>query len=320
MLIIVEGPDCAGKTTLVHKVVEILDRRRERVVTRHCGPLKTHPLVEYEQLLNDYSPGQGVHVVYDRLHLGELIYGPLKRGTSQVTREMHLHIELSLAVQGALLVVVDCDDETLMNRHEDRGDDFISPAELLVVADQYRRLQRRHTPVTQFNALHAEAAALPALIVGLADALEDYACVTTRHRTLIGPPPGELTKPYILLLGDRRGPVQNETEHARCFVPYPATSGSYLMRALDPIAWHGYTCIANAWEEDVAQLWNDLECPHVVALGSEAAKVATDQQVPHGRVPHPQWVRRFKHRDHEEYVYAILKAAETAQEVNPWRS
>lgn len=319
MLIIVEGPDCVGKTTLVHKLAENLVRRNERVEIRHSGPLRKEALIEYEQRLDDYVPGTGVHVLYDRLHLGELIYGPLKRGESKLTREALLHIELNLASKGALLVIVDSDNDTLVHRHLERGEDFVSPAELLVVADGYRKLQHRHTPVTQFNALRGEAASLPALLISLADALEDDAVALALHRSTIGIPLGELKKPHILLLGDRRGPAQEDVNHQRAFVPYPATSGAYLMRAIDSFAWHGYTCIANAWEEDVGTLWSNLGNPHVVALGREAESVCKTQRIPHGVVPHPQWVRRFHYNDMQLYTEAILEAAKTKDAVIPWQ-
>lgn len=320
MLIVVEGPDCAGKTTLVHRIAEQLSARRDHVELRHCSQLKNHPLIEYERTLDDYVPGSGHHIIYDRLHLGELVYGPLKRGGSQLTREQWLHIELSLAQQGALLALVDADDDTLLARHNKRGETFVSPSELLVVADYYRKLQRRHAPVTQFNAVRGSASALPSLLITLAEILEDYAVHVSDHTTLIGAPPGELTKPHILLLGDRRGPGQNEHEHTRAFVPYVSTSGAYLMQTIDRFAWLGHTCIANAWEEDLVKLWSVLGEPHVVALGREADKVATMMEIPHGTVPHPQFVRRFMHDQAEQYCFAILEAAKTKKEIMTWPS
>lgn len=322
MLIIVEGPDCAGKTTLVERLAEQLVKREgELLELRHCGPLRKPALEEYELRLDDYVPGTDRNIIYDRFHLGEAIYGPLKRGESQMTREMWLHIELNLASKGALLVLVDTDNETLLERAASRGEDFVSPAELLEVADVYRRHQHRVSPVTQFNCMRSSAQSLPSLLLSMAQVLEDNAWRLGGYRTVVGPPLSELHQPQVLLVGDERGPNEGFRRHDRAFVPYPSTSGAFLLRTIDPFAWAGTTCIANANDQDdIGAVWDSLGNPHVVGLGRKASHTLKVFNIPHGVAPHPQYVRRFHASEGEAYHDMIVRAALKKEDLGSWPS
>lgn len=86
-MIIIEGPDNTGKTTLINQLV------------KNCGlkkaPLKFNPhdskdvpklIVNFydgviKYLTQDITLKQSVNIVWDRLYFSELVYGPLKRGT-----------------------------------------------------------------------------------------------------------------------------------------------------------------------------------------------------------------------------------------------
>ena len=311
MLIIIEGPDLAGKTTLAELVAStITDSLHEPVEVRHCGPLKEHPLIEYEQVLDDYVPGAGKHIVYDRLHLGELIYGPVKRGESRLTREAYTHVELALARLGAVIATVDAPNTILLERHRDRGESFVTPVELLQVANMYRMLERFIPQRSHYVAVSHEAAVQVAAVSQINERL---AATTFPYRfgTYIGVP-----NPRILLLGDRRGP--SPTEHARAFVPYPNSSGAYLMRAVSMLAWNRALGIANACEEDIGALWTKLGNPRVVALGRNAQQRCREAELRHGTVPHPQYMRRFHHEQVDLYGAAIVEAAQQYKELIPW--
>lgn len=75
--IIIEGPDGAGKTQLARQLCH-----RHQMAYHHEGPPPTDGslLHHYAALLmNATRP-----TVFDRLHVGELVYGPLLRGESQI--------------------------------------------------------------------------------------------------------------------------------------------------------------------------------------------------------------------------------------------
>jgi hypothetical protein len=81
-VIILEGPDGGGKTTLANQLVE------RGFIYKHEGPPpeKVDLLDYYLQKLYDsmVSPND---VVHDRLYLGETIYGPLTRGKDRIGEE-----------------------------------------------------------------------------------------------------------------------------------------------------------------------------------------------------------------------------------------
>jgi hypothetical protein len=74
MIIVIEGPDGAGKTTLAKQLARDFD-----LEYHHEGPPPPNrsALDHYGKLLED---ARGKRVVFDRLALGERVYGPILRG------------------------------------------------------------------------------------------------------------------------------------------------------------------------------------------------------------------------------------------------
>jgi len=133
MLILLEGPDGAGKTTLAYTLAHGIDHAD----IRHSSQLKRDPMDEYVGDLHMYIPGDGMHIIYDRHYLGELIYGPLYRGESKITPEMQSVIERWLNSRGALLVHVTHDVDTLRQRCRDKGEDFLQESDIYFVRKQF---------------------------------------------------------------------------------------------------------------------------------------------------------------------------------------
>src|ERR687897_2440373 len=85
LLVILEGPDGAGKSTLSRELAASLRAAypADSISEFHKGPPHHHPLVEYEQPLFHYRPGTGRHIICDRWHVGEAVYPEvLGRATS----------------------------------------------------------------------------------------------------------------------------------------------------------------------------------------------------------------------------------------------
>lgn len=117
MIIVLEGPDLAGKTTYARSL------EREGFEYHHSGPLTGSAREAYLEPLDGMATGD--HVL-DRWHLGELFYGPLLRGESKVDAALLGDIEVRLTELGALRFIVTAPLDEIIRRHAERGDDLLS--------------------------------------------------------------------------------------------------------------------------------------------------------------------------------------------------
>lgn len=96
MIVIIEGPDGAGKTTLARAIQQ--DTGWQYI---HANAPAAHPLIEYTAPLSDSTKS----FVLDRWHLGEMVYGPLHRGGSRLSPEQFVAVEQFLDERGAVVVL-----------------------------------------------------------------------------------------------------------------------------------------------------------------------------------------------------------------------
>ena len=140
MLIILEGPDGAGKTTLAEALMAGFYRKwpSGTFTVEHRGPLSpdVDPVDEYT--LPDYDPTDRTNlVVCDRWHLSETVYGPIYRGASRVDLAFH---EKWLDDRGALKLYVTAPLSVLTARVSERGDDFIEIGHLANIVGGFTRI------------------------------------------------------------------------------------------------------------------------------------------------------------------------------------
>lgn len=294
MLIIVEGPDGVGKTTFVSNVAKLL-RNAE---VKHFGPPKSWPLLEYESALQSYKPGSGRHVVCDRLHVGELIYGPLYRGKTQLSEWDIHHITMFLAARGALIVYLDAPDDTLLERVTKRGDDFIDMRHLPGIAEAYRtRFHEEELPALRGTERFA---------IAVGGRLESGASQLGWLKSYVGP-----TNPTALLIGDKRSGMAGELESA--FVTWKGKSGEALMYTARRAFFNRWG-VLNAADDDVAKAIEVLNPASVIALGTEARAALDATEIgswSFGSVPHPVLMSRWG-MDRDRYASALVKAASGA--------
>jgi thymidylate kinase len=108
-VIIVEGPDGAGKSTLIENLGHI--RVSLKSLRGGIGGAGHHndqgwgddPLVAYTRKIID---AEGSRIAYDRFHLSEIVYGPMLRGT-QLISEPDL-IMLTNYIRGKCIPVILC--------------------------------------------------------------------------------------------------------------------------------------------------------------------------------------------------------------------
>jgi thymidylate kinase len=135
MLIILEGPDGAGKTTLAEALVA-----KTGAELWHRGPIQGSPQEEYLDPITGWD--SSTHVICDRWHLGELVYGPIFRGESKLDEDTRIDIDLAIRKAGGILVYCRPHVTSMQLNIRRRGDDMVSEDQLLDITAAYDRVMR----------------------------------------------------------------------------------------------------------------------------------------------------------------------------------
>jgi len=319
VLIIIEGADCTGKSTLVRAVETELRswRTHPSITVRHAKPPRSHPLDEYETPLLNYKPGTNHHIVCDRWHLGEAVYPDVLGRPTRWDTAVARHIDLFLQMKGALVVTVDITERALRRRFENRGDDMIGWDGIAFAHRLYRKA--------------LSESVVPSLTVPMNWTQRDVDQIITRAHELetrVRPLVGFTTyvgcrTPHVLLLGDTRNERtqgQPTRSDVPAFGPYLSTSGHYLLSHLQSIRGVG---LANACDVDDWQVLRaTLGGPMLVTLGANAHRAVAGARKTgprHGVVPHPQYVRRFFHHSGGAYAEVIQQAMSDRGDYSKWR-
>lgn len=147
-LIILEGPDGAGKTTLAQ---ELADKHREagkRATIVHAGP----PVEGVQEIL----PTMLYHalnqfafydvVIMDRSPLSELIYGSVLRKNvkgSDSEWKIWTDVQERRTNFDVQLFLLDAADETLLHRaYGVRGEEYVPPEKFMDIVNAYREFYR----------------------------------------------------------------------------------------------------------------------------------------------------------------------------------
>lgn len=318
MLIILDGADCAGKSTLAQQLSEALTQHRGTrpivdVDVYHKGPPTAHPLDEYAAPLLTYRLVDERHIICDRWHVGEAVYPAVLDRPTQLDAAVNAWLELFLLSRGALLVHARRSASRLQECGRDRNDPAAEIDRAPIVAARFdRAMASTLLPLIIMDENGASPDDVDDVIQG-AEALAAQAYGLSDYVTYVGSP-----HPTLLLVGDRRGVSYAPTRYGRwpAFAPFPGTSGHYLFSALtrEPLraATHGVLLaqigVVNANDvDDVRACWEALGKPRVVALGVEARKTLrrVGVDVDH-YVPHPQYWARFRHHEPDVYLQRIM--------------
>lgn len=318
MIIVLEGCDGAGKTTLAHNLADIARESGIEAEIWHRGVPKRHPLEEYEWDLEQGYPLDPFArakklIICDRWHMGQIVYGSIYRpGDDKGLGYGGIwHVDALLRAYGAVQLILSPPVPVMEERVRRNGDDYVQVEHLRSIDASYRVLAEQfidsvillEEPV---NVHRADG------LLQLARARTTQTAPLARFTTYVGP-----TQPDILLLGHQRnmnkstGPRATRKVHRASFVPYDGTSGRFLCDTIvsSPVLAEQSIGIANAAEEDVSALIEALHFPAVVTMGTHAWNLLVQQGITAGGVQHPQYVRRFRKDRQEEYAKAIVAAA-----------
>jgi len=141
--IVVEGVDCSGKTTFCKWLAYELIDRKVNVEFYHHGPLRTSVYEEYVKPLTETSIYPTV-LLADRWHLGEMVYGPLYRGKSEMSDVELDEIEGLLNIRDAKKILLDIPTGEVLRRMKARGEDFLKEEDLGKAIATYELLAGKH--------------------------------------------------------------------------------------------------------------------------------------------------------------------------------
>lgn len=293
-LIILEGPDGAGKTTLATILAE-----KYKYHVRHAGP-PAPGLGEEETLANYLVPVIKAHeagraTVFDRLHLGELTYGPVMRGgTAMTPRVLNLLERYYSAVDAQVVMCLSpwrtCFNNWLRNRQQ----------EYVQKVEDFNKIYRRYArfifqerrPYLWFDYTRHRANTVAQALVALGG------------RPL---PPGLVgaQQPRFLFLGERA-----VTPWDLAFMTTGGCSGWFYQ----VLAAAGYREEEVAFANVLTRRANrkEIKVPasvvQVVALGEWAAARVDANEFPGAvKLPHPQYVKRFKSKGRAAYVQRLAE-------------
>jgi len=330
MFIVVEGPDGSGKSSLVEELVKQSSAKypEREIVHFHMGRPEEESrewcLRTWVGSIEKINHHDSKVVISDRWHWGEVTYAPLKRPHTCKDEYGLLGIagwrfvELALLSRAAVQFVVKQPPHVLAERIGVRGDEFVKEDELAKICELY--------DLGIQQAARVEIVSPPANSRDQIPDVVDWMLRTALYREretevlpmfpeYIGP-----AKPSALLVGDRRN---GEDYTTLPFYPINGNSGEYLLSNLPSPYWKNIGVIngSEICGGRLHLLWQALGNPRVVALGRLAEKSIKKDSIPADKVsvlPHPQYVRRFHHKDAAEYGQAIKRLSIATNQEDRW--
>lgn len=318
MLILLEGPDGGGKTTLATALRHEWGAESSLTLW-HKGPPDPPDRCPYEEYELALGTSAAVSVILalnrllllDRWHAGDPVYQRYRPGQrTRLTSAGMLHVELVLSSLGAVKVMCLPPLEITAQRVAARGDDFIDARDLPRIHAEYAA----HAAL--YNYWVPDWELDPAVVAKL---LMSRAEESAR-------PAGQLwhqsdgtytgaVRPAVIFAGDELGgsvELGTRLGFTRPFTPKLSGSCSeWLLSALLAAGIINNCGLVNSGQPgvDLTELARSQPATRWVALGQQAARRLTAAQVPHQVAHHPQYARRFRHSDRAGYAAELAIAA-----------
>ena len=131
MLIILEGVDKSGKSSLA----KYLSNRLEIPIVKFSAPIEDAYIEYMDFLLNQRMP-----VIADRFHLGEDVYGPIKRGKSMLNDWKRRNIEEILMMRNPLTIYCETNVGAVSKSFIDDKETFTLQSEILPIIEGFRQV------------------------------------------------------------------------------------------------------------------------------------------------------------------------------------
>jgi len=298
-MIIIEGPDGSGKSTLV----QYLRRELGRTVMKPYYP-KVNQLSYYLHsgpLYNGY--------LLERYYLSEVVYPRFKLNRDPMEDWKQYLIEAALYQYAPVIFYLRPDRETIVANIKRRGDDYVSESEVDLMLSEYdKAIKRSHIPSIQYD--YTKDKVDNKIEEALELHFENYDVTEGFHKFLSS---GNCLKEGgIMFIGDEPSNKSVGEGYIRAFL---SDKGS-------PAFLHQVLCEAGVYEKEMPYFtnWgkgfdnnddrfnalndeiNMLNPRKVICLGNEVAEKCG---IAGGVIEHPSFVKRFSSKDYSWYVDKI---------------
>lgn len=150
MIIIIEGPDGTGKTTLA----EYLSATTGYPIKHRSKPKdEQERQLMYDDYRNDIKSGK--HMIWDRGFYSEMVYGPLMRDQSYISLKQMEEFEQLILTNGGLVIHCTGEPVELYKNATTRGETYITELHLMEkLVDSYEKLLHQHShaiPVVRYT-------------------------------------------------------------------------------------------------------------------------------------------------------------------------
>ena len=142
MLILFEGVDKSGKTTLINNFVDLSKMQVFK------SPIPPTAQLQARSFLNGYYSGLyaavkklGVDMIFDRSHITELAYAKIKRGYSPASGLWKAWAEENSHI--TVVVYVDTPTGTLKKRFVDDNEEYVKVREIDALKESYQKVMNK---------------------------------------------------------------------------------------------------------------------------------------------------------------------------------
>jgi hypothetical protein len=294
-VIILEGPDGAGKTTLADMLVSYYGFARWH--TNKPKPeeyvFKTYTDLLVKALDHDQP------VVFDRLHLGETIYGPVMRGIDLLGPLGMRLINRIITARDVKFIVCLPDKGRFRRTFDSRGDDYVQQYEKAsTIYDMYLDYANTNaldiynyaeeSESTRNRLLFAPGLSLPVGCVGNPNACWLIVGEAVNHKVLQHDLPFHQLANSSLFLNQALALTHKQESHF-------AFTNAYL---------HGTTT-----QRDLKAIVDRMpKFRNAVALGRIAERVCKNFGIEYQYVEHPSCAKRFKFQQMDDYANKLKEA------------
>ena len=149
MIIIVEGPDRGGKSTLAQQLARQTGWPVEHRSKTENEEEKARMMGEYVQIARSNR-----NVILDRCWYSEMVYGKVMRGQAYIDYPQMYALERLLASHGAIIIYCTGPKAPLWKRCTSRGEDYITSRDNFnAICDAYNELMScpHYVPVVEYE-------------------------------------------------------------------------------------------------------------------------------------------------------------------------